>query len=670
MSTYVERVGCLAFCVLVGTAGLGRAARAVGAPGESFRAAICLNGTWEIAPGAPAEGVPTAGWKKARVPARPLTAKNRPTGIWYRKSVRVPASWARGGRRFFLEIEKIGHYGAVYCNGKKLGEHWNQSAPFEVELTGALKPGQKNDIAVYAHIAEGRFARPGGGSVTLDTGHSYRPAARSPTLRNWVGIAGDITLYWRPAEYVADVFVVPSFRKKHLEARVTLAGKTRGLTCRAAVFDGDRKVLDLRARRGAKEVRLDAAWSNATPWMPPMYGKPKLYWLRTELVRGGKVVDRVFTRFGFREVWVEGKKVLINGKRLWIMGTYNFWHYPVRYNNDRRQLAVDIKAMLAAGITALHGHWDDLGRPTLDVCDEMGMLNVSAYFCDGQLSIKPTADDKWPEWALATTHEWARARRMHPCVVLYRPYCGTPKNVPRAWRTRMLQIVREEDGTVPITNGVDIRDYSQGLDDPGDRMAGRVRSSNQPVITNEIWGFGNWQRSEPWLRSYFRAAWDSGSVGLIIQFMPYCNRRRTFKVSWLSDSGPGNRDRGPQIRERANWCDPTRPAWEEDRFAPLLREITKKHTGWAPEPFEGRTVGEVLVSGAAPEAPVFLMPEDEGLGSVLGVWSAADGTAWFIVKRPGRYRIVQGRRSKSVEVIAQPLAAKPGYQNVQKISLK
>ena len=196
--------------------------------GASLRASICLNGMWEAVPGGDDMKMPDAGWKPTRTPALPMTDEGHPTAMWYRLALDVPADWGRPGRTFFIEFEKVGHYAAVLCNGQKVGEHYGQFSPFEVDLTPAFKPGQKNDIAVYVHDASGRYVRPGAVVDDPLVGPSYRPGAMGAAARNWIGIVGDITLSWRPTANVSDVFVVTSVRQKSVEAQAGPVPGARG----------------------------------------------------------------------------------------------------------------------------------------------------------------------------------------------------------------------------------------------------------------------------------------------------------------------------------------------------------------------------------------------------------------------------------------------------------
>jgi beta-galactosidase/beta-glucuronidase len=319
----------------------------------------------------------------------PIATNPPTTSVWYRLSIRISREWVAPHRQILLRLDKAGHYAAVYWNGRLMGEHFGQYAPFEADVSSALRAGEANEIAVFVHNASGKYVRPGVELTDPLEGNAYRGATDQDFQRNWVGIVGDIFLTWRPAVHISSVFAIPSVRKHELEARVDVAGAEPGLTLRAAVLEDGKVLLRLPEKTVAGDGALSvkAAWSNPVLWGPEPYGKPKLYVLRTELRSRGKLVDRRFTRFGFREVWIEGKDVLLNGKKLWMAGTYFGKLAPIRYFNDRHPQSRMIEAMQAAGLNTSYGHWDELGEAWLDRCDEMGMLALGAFYCDGRPKI-------------------------------------------------------------------------------------------------------------------------------------------------------------------------------------------------------------------------------------------------------------------------------------------
>jgi len=661
---------------------------AAAAPEDALRARICLNGDWEMVRNAAGDQIPAAGWQHRRAPAMPFVAEPAVVSAWYRRSFKVPREWMKPDRRFLLQLEKVGHYAAVYANGKLIAEHYGQYDPVEADLTAALEPGKANEIAIYVHNASGKYARPGLVVTEPFIGNAYRGAADHEPERNWTGIVGDIFLAWRPAVHIDDVFVVPSVRKKRLEARVAASFEARGLTLRAAVLDGAQVVLKMPEAPVKSETSLlGAEWSNPVLWGPEPYGQAKIYVLRTELLKQGKVIDRSFTRFGFREVWVSGREVLLNGKKLWVAGTYFGKLTPLRYLNDRRPEALMIGIMQASGLNISHGHWDELGKTWIDLCDEMGMLVMAGFFCDGRPQIQSKADDGWEAWMTATCGRWVRGNRNHPSVVMWRPTDVVPGNVhprrPDFW-LKLDEVVHREDGSRPLVDDSDINAWSQSTAknpqekqsrefDDASKMAEALAASTKPFLTKEIYGgFSPVDKASEFFRTFYEKAYKGGGTGVIVQSLPVMQKSAPNRFEWLSESGEGNRDTaltGILSRELANWCDPSQPAWNPSPFTTLFGDLYRKSTGHTPAPSHSETRDELLVSGLAPDDIAFLVPQTPDVAETIGVRAASDGKAWIIEPQPRRYTVqVPGRPAVSLAAHA-PAARKPGYDYVERVSV-
>ncbi|HKJ69520.1 MAG TPA: beta galactosidase jelly roll domain-containing protein, partial [bacterium] len=67
---------------------------------------------------------------------------------WYRTSFRVPAGWSGG--HLFLRFLGVNIRCKIWVNGELVGEHRYPYLPFEIDVTGAVKPGGNNWLVVKA----------------------------------------------------------------------------------------------------------------------------------------------------------------------------------------------------------------------------------------------------------------------------------------------------------------------------------------------------------------------------------------------------------------------------------------------------------------------------------------------------------------------------------------
>ena len=88
--------------------------------------------------------------------------------------------------------------------------------------------------------------------------------------------------------------------------------------------------------------------------------------------------------------------------------------------------------------------------------------------------------------------------------------------------------------------------------------------SGKPFMCKEI--YGGFQAPEKYLafcREFYKKSFDLGSTGMLVQRLPLVRNQQNggpFAISWLSQSGLGNRDTAVTGRaELPNWCATTRP---------------------------------------------------------------------------------------------------------------
>src|SRR5208283_1249090 len=101
-------------------------------------------------------------------------------------------------------------------------------------------------------------------------------------------------------------------RQKRLNLDVALTGAGTGditFTAEACRPEGTVERTFTATTQAAKELSLSFAWPDPRLWDE---GKPELYLLRLS-ARGAGIDDVYVQEFGFREFWIEGKRLVLNG---------------------------------------------------------------------------------------------------------------------------------------------------------------------------------------------------------------------------------------------------------------------------------------------------------------------------------------------------------------------
>lgn len=245
-------------------------------------------------------------------------AKKKPIGdadsLWYAQSFVCPADWS-DGRRVFVDFERTEGDSIVFLNGRRVAELFAPGG--ELEITSSVIFGQENELTVYITRSYAGISRTFEQDLLR---HKVRTERSGIQTKYWGrGITAPVTLTSRPGQAVTDVFVVPSWRQKKLGLEVELEAATplANAVINVVIKDAEGKAahslksdpFTLPAGRTVR--RLHSQWTDPVTWE---LEKPHLYQAEVSLTSADKVVDKLPpVDFGFREVWTEGRELLLNG---------------------------------------------------------------------------------------------------------------------------------------------------------------------------------------------------------------------------------------------------------------------------------------------------------------------------------------------------------------------
>ncbi|HZN64673.1 MAG TPA: glycoside hydrolase family 2 TIM barrel-domain containing protein [Tepidisphaeraceae bacterium] len=301
------------------------------------RQRICVNGLWRWQPAdGKSDAVPDDGWGYFKVPgswpgitdylqkdsqtvhAHPGWKDRRlgqVTAAWYQRPITVPAGW--GGRRIALSVEYLNSYAAVFVDGRKAGELRFPAG--EIDLSALCRPGQTHLLSLLV------VALPLDGVML-----SYSDTASARKVKGTVarrGLCGDVYLVATPAAArLSDVRAGTSVRRGEVSVGASMEGLAPGARyrLRARITDGNRAVKEFESRPfGAEDLdggrmTFSAAWKPERLW--DLHTPQNTYGLQVSLLdAGGNVVDTGWpVRFGFRELWIDGRDFYLNGTRVFL----------------------------------------------------------------------------------------------------------------------------------------------------------------------------------------------------------------------------------------------------------------------------------------------------------------------------------------------------------------
>ena len=273
--------------------------------------------------------------------------------VWYKKSFDFQKS--NPSDRVFLYFGAVNYRADVYLNGKKLGMHKGGFTPFNFEIpAGVLKT--KNNFLV----------------VKVD---NKRFKDEIPTLNtdwwNFGGITRDVDLVILPKNFIQDYSI--HLEKGSLEeSGKTIEGWIKLSGINSSNEDVTLEIPELKFKQRLSATSDSVAFkfklSGLQLWFPT---KPKLYQVMIT-----SRDDRVMEKIGFRSIEVSGKKILLNGKPLFLRGICVHEEIPqgtrrAYSRQDALQLLEEVKELNANMVRLAHyPHNENMTR----MADSLGIL--------------------------------------------------------------------------------------------------------------------------------------------------------------------------------------------------------------------------------------------------------------------------------------------------------
>ena len=370
---------------------------------------------------------------------------------WYRKHFRVPGL-QRDERerrldgdeqRVELRFDGIYQNADVWLNGVHLGFHPNGYTSFAYDLTPHLNRRGHNVLAVRVDT----------------TGKNSRWYSGSGIYRHtWLTVTGPVRIpLW--GVYVTTPHVSRGKSIVRTEVQVTNSSKRTPVRVRVEILDarGRRVARHLTAPRKVPSGRTVAftaqlAVHDAALWSPD---SPNLYRARTEVLVGGRVLDRLETTFGIRSlVWNGQVGFLLNGKPIKIDGgCIHHDHGPLGAIALDRAEERTIELLKAAGFNSMRASHNPRSPYMLDVCDRLGML-VWDEFSD-MWDVQKNPQDYhlyFPKHWKQDLRSMVLRDRNHPSVIIWSLGNEIPSD-PNNYGPRLYKLVKTLDRTRPVSVG-------------------------------------------------------------------------------------------------------------------------------------------------------------------------------------------------------------------------
>ena len=369
--------------------------------------------------------------------------------LWYERDFDAQP---KPGTRTFFHVGAANYRSHVWVNQKRVCDHEGGFTPFDCEVTAVLHPGS-NFVVIAVDATRLVDGIP---SVGYD-------------WFNYGGLTRDVSLVTVPADFIDDYDVHLAHGSAWQAGNTDLTGYVHVLDApagtpvtldipEAGVHASLKTEADGRAPFNVKAGKL-SLWSPETP---------KLY--KVTLATGsGDQMDKITDEIGFRDIRVDGTRILLNGKAVFLNGINVHAEAPLRggrANNDQDVATIFsyLKDLHANFVRLCHYPHDE--RMTR-AADRDGIMVWSEIPNWQHISFdKPEVYAK----ELVVLDEMIRRDRNKASVILWSVSNETENNPTRTtFLTNLANEARRLDSTRPITSALNSERIAGGtatLDDP------------------------------------------------------------------------------------------------------------------------------------------------------------------------------------------------------------
>ena len=287
-------------------------------------------------------------WPTISLPCSVNTEK--PELFWYEGPLVFTRTFSwdmqeKMGKKVFLRIGAANYFSYVFLNGKYICKHEGGSTPFMWDVTEYLE--KENRILIVSDNTRN---------------HLFVPTENTDWF-NYSGVYRDIELVALPTEYLKDLKVnlVPHSDFSQIRIAAEASADSGIVTVEIPELQ---IATSMEIQNGKGEIVVEARPNLWSPETPILYDV-------TATFGQDKVVDRV----GFREISVEGRDILLNGKKLFLRGVsvHEDSQFTGKALRDEERLTI-IRTAKELGANYLrlahYPHHENMAK----LCDEQGIL--------------------------------------------------------------------------------------------------------------------------------------------------------------------------------------------------------------------------------------------------------------------------------------------------------
>lgn len=338
-----------------------------------------------------------------------------------------------------LSFKGVAHTADVFFDGEFVAHHYNEFTPF----CGVIK-----DVPPGEHVI----------SVQVDNRFSEQTTLHFPNdYYAYGGIIRPVVMEELAQVYVKNLHCLPRLKGDQWRAKITvwvenLGAESQSVTIVSRLAGTETKRPITLAANSVTELTWEHECPSVERWCPE---HPKLYDLQVDIHDdSGAVIDDLIDRIGFREISLEGNRLLLNGKPVFLKGFNRHEDYGAIGSAIPLQLMIqDMDLLQQAGANAVRTcHYPNDER-FLDLCDERGILVWEENHARG-FTAEHMRNPLCAQQCADCVDEMIAHHFNHPSIVIWGILneCGSEAPEGRAVYQRLYEQIRLLDASRPVTS--------------------------------------------------------------------------------------------------------------------------------------------------------------------------------------------------------------------------
>ena len=335
--------------------------------------------------------------------------------MWYQRKIEIPENW--NGKRVILHFGSVDYQSELFLDGKLVGAHFGGTSSFDYDITKYITFGRKHNL-VLSVIDNLRSKQQPAGKQCVATKSSGCFYTRT------TGIWQTVWLEAVAKNGLKDCFVLPDLDNSGFVFQPRFYGVERGMKLKVKVLEGA-KVVAQQVMAAADNIPCIVPLENPRTWSPE---SPFLYDVIYQVIdKQNVVIDEVKGYAGMRKIHIEGNRLYLNNKPIFLRFVLDQGFYPdgIWTAPTDDALKQDIQMAMDAGFNGARLHQKVFEQRFHYWADKLGYLTWGESSSWGiTASTTESARNFLTEW-----NEIVRRDRSFPSIIGWTPFNETIESV-------------------------------------------------------------------------------------------------------------------------------------------------------------------------------------------------------------------------------------------------